>query len=388
MQQFRHVIPQLRVMQGAGCLDHLGRELARLGSHRAVIVCGASIENGPLVDMARQAMGSRLAGLHARVRTHSPLPAVQEATEELRRLKADAVVAIGGGSAIVTARAAAILLAENADIGALCTQPDAGGELKSPKLAAPKIPQFVIPTTPTTAIAKAGSAVLDPVANARLALFDPKTRAQAVFLPPEAIESAPRALFASAGVNTLTLAVEGLLSRQENPLSDALLIHAVRLMRKRLPHAMESDDPGMRADLMAAAILAGLGSDFTGAGLAIPLGHAIGARFRVDNGVTDAIVLPHVVRFNASVARGGLSKLADAFRIAPASDDAAESGVITELETIFASLGFPRRLRDIGVGPECFDDLARVTLQDWFVRNNPRVIRDAAEVRNLLDSMW
>ncbi|WP_149536476.1 iron-containing alcohol dehydrogenase family protein [Siccirubricoccus phaeus] len=388
MQSFRYLVPQLRLFQGAGCLAHLGRELARLGSHRAVIVCGSSVSSGPLVELAREALGPRFAGIYAGVRPHSPLPAVQEAAEALRRLDADAAVAIGGGSAIVTARAAAILLAENADVAALCTQPDATGELKSPKLAAPKIPQIVVPTTPTTAIPKAGSAILDPVANSRLALFDPKTRAQAIFLPPEAVESAPRPLFASAGVNTLTLAVEGLLSRLENPISDALLMHAVRLLKARLPDTMRSDDPAMRADLMAASILAGQGSDFTGAGLAIPLGHAIGARFHVDNGVTDAIVLPHVVRYNAPFARKGLRKLADAFQAPTTSEEELEAAVIAELGAISTALGFPRRLHDIGVGAECFDDLAKVTLQDWFVRNNPRPIADPAEVRNVLEEAW
>ena len=107
-------------------------------------------------------MGERCAGIFSGVRAHSPAPAVAEAAQRLRRLEADAVVAVGGGSAIVTARAASILLAENGDLRELCTAMDERWLAAQPKLAAPKLPQLVIPTTPTTATVKAGSAVLDP----------------------------------------------------------------------------------------------------------------------------------------------------------------------------------------------------------------------------------
>src|SRR5690606_38946753 len=104
------------------------------------------------------------AGVHA----HSPLPAVQDAAAELARLQADAVIAVGGGSAMVTARAASILLAEQAPAHTLCTHTGADGRLVSPRLKAPKIAQLVIPTTPTTAMIKVGSAMLDPQTGARL----------------------------------------------------------------------------------------------------------------------------------------------------------------------------------------------------------------------------
>jgi alcohol dehydrogenase class IV len=79
---------------------------------------------------------------------------------------------------------------------------------------------------------------------------------------------------------------------------------------ERLPLANQDDGLDLRSDLMMASILCGQGSDYTGAGMAIPLGHAIGARFNIDNGLADSIVLPHVIPFNASAAEAGLDKLA------------------------------------------------------------------------------
>lgn len=388
MQSFRHIVPQLRLFHGSDSFAVLPRELDRLGSRRAVIFCGSSLaRHGTALDRIRDVLGDRCAGVYAGVQAHSPLPAVEAAASELERLAADSVIAVGGGSAVVTARAASILLAERGDARQLCTSRDEGGALRSPKLLAPKLPQLVIPTTPTTATLKAGSAVLDPVDGKRLALFDPKTRASAVFVHPDLLATPPRELVASAGLNTLAMAFEGLMSRSGDPISDALLMHAVRLLAQHLPQSGRSDDLAMRTDLMMASLLCGHGTDYTGAGIAIPLGHAISARFHIDNGLANAIVLPHVVRFNAEAARPGLEKLASAFG-RPGARESAEAAVIDALESIANDMGTPRRLRDIGVTRESLPELAAISMEDWFVRDNPRRVRDAGELQQLLESAW
>jgi len=388
MQSFRHIVPPLRLFHGADSLAMLPRELDRIDSRRAVILCGSSLaRHGTALDQIRGAMGDRCAGVYARVQAHSPLPAVEEAAGELERLGADAAIAVGGGSAVVTARAASILLAESGDARQLCTSRDEGGALRSPRLLAPKLPQFVIPTTPTTATLKAGSAVLDPVDGKRLALFDPKTRASAVFVHPDLLATPPRELVTSAGLNTLAMALEGLMSRSGDPFSDGLLMHAVRLLAQHLPASRSSDDPGMRADLMMASLLCGHGTDYTGAGIAIPLGHAISARFHIDNGLANAIVMPHVIRFNAEAARPGLEKLAGAFGRS-STGGSVETVVLASLEDMFDAMRTPRRLRDIGVTRESLPELAAISMQDWFVRDNPRQVRDAGELQQVLESAW
>eukprot|EP01041_Mallomonas_annulata_P020078 gene20078-39690_t len=300
IKSFRHFAPSLRIFQGFDCLDSIERELERLQSRRAVIFCGSTLarEGSPL-DLVRQAMGSRLAAVYPGTRADTPLPDVKEAVSELRRMQADAIVAVGGGSAITMARAVNIMLSEKGDVQDLCTKRDAAGKLHSPKLLAPKLPVIAIPTTPTTATVKAGSAVLDTEHGKRLALYDPKTRARAVFIHPELVRTAPHSLFLSAGLNTLALALEGLMSRSGDPMSDAMLIHATRLLVDGLPHISTGDDIEVRTELMMASILCGHGSDYTGAGMAIPIGHAISTKFDVGMGVSDAIMLPHVVRFNS-----------------------------------------------------------------------------------------
>lgn len=390
LRSFRHLVPALRLFHGPDCLGMLGRELERAGSRRAVIFCGASLARDGTAARIRSAMGERCAGVFTGVKAHSPLPDVEAAAAGLERLDADGVIALGGGSAVVTARAASILLAEKGDARKLCTTRDEGGVLRSPKLPAPKIPQFVIPTTPTTATLKAGSAVLDPVDGRRLALFDPKTRAQAVFIHPELLATPPGKLIVNAGLNAFAMALEGLMSRSGDPFADALLMHAARVLRRRLPDAGRSgtgNDPAVRADLMFASLMCGHGTDYTGAGIAIPLGHAISARFHIDNGLTNAIVLPHVVRFNEAAAGDGLQKLVDAFGLN--ADRRAPAAVVVDvIQSISDALELPKRLRDIGVTRESLPQLAAISMEDWFVRDNPRKVRDAGELEQVLENAW
>lgn len=389
MASFQCITSPLRLFQGAGSIAALGKELERAGSQRAVIMCGSSLSRQEaLLGKISKALGPRLAGVFSGVKAHSPIPAVEAGAVELRRLDADAVIAIGGGSAIVTARAASILLAEGLPIEEMCTVIDSNGALKSPRLMAPKLPQFVVPTTPTTAAVKAGSAVFDPAQGERLALFDPKTRAHAIFIDPEMVSSAPRALIVSAAVNTLSTAIEGLLSRTGNPIADAQLMHSIRLLGEKLSEPQKLDDPSVRGEIAVAAILCGQGTDHTGAGITTVLGHALGARFDVENGTINAIVLPHVLAFNARHAEASLQKVGAALGLSQASTATLLPALIERLEATFLSLGIPLRLRDASVPAEPLAEIAGIAMGDWFLRGNPRPVQDSNELFEILQKAW
>lgn len=386
MNNFQHITASLRLFYGEGSLGQIGRELDRVGSRRAVIVCGRSLAAHPsALALVRAALGERYAGVFDDVRAHSPLATVQSAAELLSQMQADAVVAVGGGSAIVTARAAAILLAEDPDARMLSTSRGTDGRLISPKLAAPKLPQFVVPTTPTTAAVKAGSAVFDPTDGRRLAMFDPKTRAQALFVHPALLATAPQELVVSASLNTLAMAVEGLESATGNPLSDADLMHALRLIRQHLPLTLGAGEVAARGPLVVAAMLCGRGTDTAGGGVVSVLAHAIGARFHVDNGIANAILLPHTMRFNAPATTANAEKIAEALgHPADGQPEAAVNAVMSLLER----LPLPQTLREVGVTREDLGTIAEHAMGDWFLQKNPRVVTSNAELLELLDQAW
>ncbi len=387
MHAFQHLASALRLFHGVDSLRMLPRELHRLGSRRAVIFCGRTLAaDSRALGLVRDALGECCAGVFDGVRAHSPVRAVQDAATALKRFEADAVVAVGGGSAIVTARAASILAAETGDIRALCTQRGADGKLVSPKLAAAKLPQFVIPTTPTTACVKAGSAVFDELGQQRLALFDPKTRAQAVFIHPELALTANAELARTASLNTLAMAVEGLESASGDPLADGMLMQSLRLLRGQLPRLREQPaDTALRGDLMVAAVLCGQGTDHSGGGLASVLGHAIGARCGIENGLASAMVLPHTMRFNLPVTAGRLPGIAEALG---AGLEPGHKPAIARVEALLAAVGVPSHLRDAGVAQDALPGIAAAALDDWFLQRNPRPVADSAAVLDVLRAAW
>lgn len=391
MRSFRHITLPFRVYYGGDSLQQLPAELDRLDCRRAVVFCGQTLAHRTEgLRIVSEALGDRYAGVFDGVKAHSPLPAVLAGVEALQRLKADAVIAVGGGSAVVTARASSILSAEERDIHELCTQYPPGKPPVSPRLQRPKLPQLVVATTPTTAYAKAGTAVVDPALGQRLALFDPKTRASALFIHPELALTAPPQLALAAGVQAFAMAVQGIESRNRDPLADAQLLHALRPLARNLPKVVaDPNDAETRGQLMLGALLAGQGTDYAPSGLTSAVAHCIGARFDLDNGITNALLLPHAMRYNAPATGDRLSLVAEALGAGtPDSAEAAVAAATRATEELFARLGLPRRLRDVGIPEDALPQLAQDAAGDWFLHQNPRRVSDISELLDVLAAAW
>ncbi|WP_453911708.1 hypothetical protein [Tsukamurella soli] len=188
----------------------------------------------------------------------------------------------------------------------------------------------------------------------------------------------------SASLNVLSMAVEGLLSRTDDPLADALLAQALRsvaLWLPRLHEAPEASEP--RLQLMLAALLGGQGSDFTGGGLAQALSHAIGPRSTAANGTVEALLIPHAARFVADVVADRFALVGDVLRV----PNPAPETVVTAVQELLASFGVPARLRDVGVTEDALIESADHAMDDWAITASPRVpTRD--EVIELLTAAW
>lgn len=386
MRSFQHIEAPLRLFQGDTSLQQLPRELDRLGCSRALLFCGRTLAADQALQLVRDSLRERCAGVFDGVRVHSPLTAVEAGAAAIRASGADSVIAVGGGSAIVSGRAATILAAEHRPAQELCTRRGTDGRLVSPRLEEPKLPQLVVLTTPTTACVKAGSAVTDSATGQRLALYDPKTRAQALFLHPALAATAPKDLVLTASLNTLAMAVEGLESDSGDPLSDGMLMQSLRLLQAALPRLGDQPvDPQLRADLMLAAVLCGQGTEHAGGGAASVLGHATGARFHLANGAVNAIVLPHTMRFNRQATGKRLVQVAAALGGAP---EDGEDAAVRRVEALLQALPIAHRLRDAGLPHEALQQIARAGLEDWFLARNPRRIDSAELLLQLLQAAW
>ena len=351
----------LRVHWGDGSAARLAGELDRVGSVRPMMVCTPSVaRNGDLLDLIARSARRDFAGVVRDVRPNSPVDTVQAAAGRLA--SADAIVVVGGGSAMVTARAANILCCEEGDLEALATRRDAGGGLTSPRLKRPKLPMMVLPTTPTTAAPKAGAAVTRPGSTSRLALFDPATRAQCVIIDSELTTGAPDTVVRDAALNALVMALEGLTTRRRNLFADAALSHAARTLPGRIGALAERpDDPALRVELALLALLSGDGTDSSGGGLTAALSHSVGHHMNVHNGVVDAIVLPHVLRLVNRRDPSVLTSIVELLGVAPPH-------VADAAEAVLVLLSKPRRLREIGVLERDVPMFARAAMDDFASR--------------------
>jgi alcohol dehydrogenase class IV len=385
---FRHPTPSFRVFAGSSALASLGRELQRRRVSRVMVVTDpALVAEGSALAAVEAALGDALVARFDEVAQHSPIPSVLAAVDMMSAGTVDGIVVVGGGSAIVTARAASIIHAEKRDVRELCTQRDESGRLVSPRLGAPKVPTWVVPTTPTAAYAKAGAAVQDPQTGERLALFDPAARAQGVFFDPLAASTAPTGLVQSSSLNAFAMAVESLQANTHNPIADALLTHTITLIDENLPAALDDpSDQDARLRLMTAALLAGQGTDAVGGGLAQALAHSIGPRSRAANGIVEAVLLPHTIRFNDVQDSLRIDRIAAAL----GSRQAGQHSVAAVADLVagrLVDLQSPLRLRDIVERRSDLDEAAEHAMNDWAITQVPRPVT-LADVHRLLDAAW
>jgi len=378
---FVHFDPQLIVAFGDNALHRLARDLDQLQCHRAVLFCGKSLgRNEQIQQKIKQQLGDRLTAIYTSVQSHTPLDSLGDARRILSGSCADAVIALGGGSAIVTARAAAMELGEDRNFAELQTSFPPGGRPIAQRLLKPKLPLFSIPTTPTTAHVKSGAAALDRSSRRRVTAVDPTLVARGVYLDPELIAATPSTLFLDASLNTFAMCVQGLESAACNPLAQGQLLQGLRLLRDSLvpthnnQHGIED-----RTNLMIAAILVGLGTNHAPIGLCAALGHCLAARFGTPTGLSNAVLLPHVMRFNAPAVGRRLNVLHEIFR-APSTMQPDQ--ICAEF---LASLPRPRDLLELGIKPGNFAMLLSDLRMDWFFHQNPRSADDAEIVAEVLE---
>jgi alcohol dehydrogenase class IV len=374
----------LRVIYGEDALDHLAGELNRLGARRPMLLHPRSMTGS--VTVSEVQARAKPAVTFGEVQAHSPIETVLAAARQGVTSGVDSLLAVGGGSVAVTCRAVAIAIAEGSDLDALATHRDDRGRLVSPRLNKAKMPIFVVPTTPSTAYGKAGTAVTVVGSGDRLTMFDPKTRAACVLVVPEALATAPPHLVRDAGLNTFVMAAEGMTTRTANLFSDADLAQALSVLARDLGSASGQDtaeEPppgGARLRVVLAALLCGAGTDQAGGGLTAALAHTLGHTVKRHNGIIDAVLLPHVLAHMTEVSPQRLTNLALQFGC-NASDLPSVTG------SIFARLSAQSRLRDLDVEQETLPLVASHALNDFAVQTSGcKATIDT--LRGILEAAW
>lgn len=392
---FRYRSYPLSLHAGKGTLDQLRGEVDRAKSKRAFVICGKSVATKTnLVERVKANLGEKYAGVFSGVEASSPLPSVLAGAAAAKEAGADCIVAIGGGSAMVTARAIIIVMAEKGDIHEICTQYPPGQPPVSPKLLAPKIPNILVLTTPSTAMTRAGTAVKDVERDHRLELFDPKTRPFAMIWDDDALLTAPADLFISTSASALSGILCGVAAPKINPVSHADLLHAMRLSLESLPALKKNaNDTTARMNLVAASFLSNRALDAMRSrafGIISSFGHVIDTLYpHVNHGESYSLTTAAGMRFNLEQCTGGLARLGRELGVGKDLPEREAALKATQyVQDFYRSLDMPVRLRDVGVPKEGIPKIAEDCMGDFYLHQNARKVKSAGELLETLNEMW
>lgn len=255
---FRSRTVALKVYAGADALASLPEELARNGVERALVLCGRSVhERTPLTRRISALLGSRLAGIFPDIPEGAPVSCIEAACDMARQVQADGLIAVGAGSVIKGARVVAMLLGEGRPLEAMATVHEEGKAPVSQRLDRPKLPIFNVPTSPTNAQNRGGSAVRLGGTVHQLEFFDPKTRPRALFWDEGALATAPLHLARSTSFEIYWWSLMCMAAvDRANPLVQASRRQAWTLAHEAYPRLGQAGaDAPARIALCAAALL-------------------------------------------------------------------------------------------------------------------------------------
>lgn len=383
---FRY-LPLERVHFGRPTAAVLMEEAAARGATRIFVVTGRSLyRKTSLVTAAIAGLGDRIVGVFDECIEHTPRDSVLALTGQLRATRADLIVTIGGGTAIDTVKVALICLAENVRtvdaLDAWHVRVDAEGHRTIPEISAPPCRQIAVPTTLSAAEFSDLAGCTERLTGKKHLFTAAGIGPAAVILDPAMTMHTPEALWLSTGIRALDHAVETLCSIEAQPMTDATSLRGVELLAPglRRSHA----DPGefaARLDCQVGVWLAGTGINRIAYGASHGIGHVLGAAAGVPHGMTSCVLLPAVLHYNRDVTAGPQRLLAHAL-------GHADADPATLIRALIADLGLPTRLRDVGVRRDQFDEIAVKSLENPWVRTNPRRIDRAGQVLEILESAW
>ena len=318
----------------------LAEALGREGG-RYVLVAGPSDRNDAVVEECREILGAP-AGIYRSVTPDPELADVDGLAELIRTVAPDAVVAIGGGSAMDVAKAGAIIGMHDDD-----TVEYFYGRSSFERAG---LPLILLPTTAGTGTEITRNSVLtDPATKIKQSIRHPSMVAAAAIVDPHYTLTCPAHVTAASGLDALTQAIESYISAKATAATRPLAREAVRLIWPALPRGVaDGSDRDARAAMAEGSMLTGLAFAQSGLGAVHGLAHPLGSLLKVTHGQTCAILLPHVLRYNASAAAADLDDLAHDLGLA------CRNCLIAEITGMLKTFGIPATFAPLGLRPEHF----------------------------------
>lgn len=368
------------IAYGPGRLSEIGERCAALGLSNPLIVTDKGSRNLPFISRLQVYLTD--AGLASGVYSDiSPNPRDDEIEGGRRTFRAgghDSIIAIGGGSAMDGGKAICLTARNDVDLWAFEWE-EPPVKIR-PDQAFPTL--ITIPTTAGTGAETESTAMVTHVGKGmKFCICHPDLKPSLALLDPELTIGLPANLTAWTGSDAMVHAIEAYCVPGFHPLCDGLALEGLALVAKWLPVAVrEPENVTARGGMLVGSCLAGI-AFMKGLGLVHAVSHMVGAEYNTQHGLTNAIILPTILRFNLPGMEAKVQRMADAMDLENTSVDS----FISEIERMLDDINIPRSLGDIGVPTECAARIAEKALQDSAAGTNPRPA-SLNEMRDLVEN--
>lgn len=374
------VIGSIRVLFGNGRRRDAGDLVTELGCRRVLLVSDPGIRQaGHLQEMQTILANHDLeVCTFDRVDENPSCRQVEDGMTLAGPQDPDCIVALGGGSAMDCAKGINFLLTN-------------GGQMSDywgfGRATEPLLPSIGIPTTAGTGSeAQSYALISDSTSHRKMACGDPKARFRAVILDPSLTASAPRRVAAAAGLDAISHAIETYVSTRRNPVSRMLARQAWTLLEPHLERSLEDRASiETRGKILLAAHLAGAAIEQSMLGAAHAGANPLTSAFNIAHGQAVALLLPHVIRYNAVAVEPDYLELATAAAIQ--SSAGGGEALARRIEEMRSHAGLPSKIRQLGVSESELPDLASAAALEWTAQFNPRPVSEV-EMLSLYESAF
>jgi alcohol dehydrogenase class IV len=365
-----------RVYCEPGASAKLGQLMAELGASRVVLVTDPGVMK---LGLPRAGLDSlKAAGIavsiYDRTEADPPEKLVHEAVQVAKDFKADGVIGFGGGSSMDIAKLVAFLPVATQPLSEIYGVGNAKGK---------RLPLIQVPTTAGTGSEVTGIAIITTGESEKKGVVSPLLLPDIALLDADLTLGLPRAVTAATGVDAMVHAIEAYTSRhKKNAMSDALGREALRLLSKNIrtvcsPEGMK--DRAARSEMLLGAMLAGMAFANAPVAAVHALAYPVGGHFHVPHGLSNALMLPHVLRFNLEVEMAAAQYAELAPILLPGKSfgtaSAGAGALLAELEAIIDDVKLEKQLRQVGISHNHLPMLAKDAMnQQRLLVNNPREV--------------
>lgn len=356
---------------GPGARKELPGVVERLGYKKALVVTDKGLMKFGVAKMVLDILDCANIPyeIYDEVKPNPTVTNVKNGILACKNAKADFIIAIGGGSSMDTAKG----------IGIVCNNPEFSDIVSLEGVADTKkksLPIIALPTTAGTAAETTiNYVIIDESKQKKMVCVDPNDIPAVAIIDAELMYSLPKSLTAATGMDAMTHAIEGLITKAAWELSDMFEIKAIEMIHKYLPIAVnEPTNPVGRDGMAVAQYVAGMAFSNVGLGVDHGMAHPMSALHDIPHGVACALLLPTIMRFNAPAALDKYTEIAKAlevYRDGMTKEEAADAAC-TEIENLSKQIGIPQHMSELGITEADIPALAEQAIQDVCTPGNPR----------------